>query len=198
MEGQVSFPGLARRLGGAVRTVMDELRPQLVGAALSGDRRERANIRHVGNFLSSYDLRAHDGYRELIAPLLPGGFVYASEEADPEVIGNDPGPDLCVLVDPLDTSELAVRALHGYTHVLVCSHALDRPVTAVVGDIFHYVQLYLATRYADGDGRASLVTRDGDVRGPALRLGRAGPGRRWGRGTAGTARCGRRAACPWR
>ncbi|HEY6789169.1 MAG TPA: hypothetical protein VI365_17840, partial [Trebonia sp.] len=61
-------------------------------------------------------------------------------------IGDDPDPDVCVLVDPLDTSELAVRALHGYTHVLVYSRSLRRPV---VGD--------------DGRDRASLVTRDGDV-----------------------------------
>jgi myo-inositol-1(or 4)-monophosphatase len=87
-------------------------------------------------------------------------FVYASEEAEPEVIGDDSDPDLCVLVDPLDTSEPAVRALHGYTHVLVYSRALRRPVAAVVGDIYHHVQLYLAARHDDGTDRASFVTRD--------------------------------------
>jgi hypothetical protein len=35
MTGQVSFPDLARQIGDAVRTVMDELRPQLVQAALA-------------------------------------------------------------------------------------------------------------------------------------------------------------------
>jgi fructose-1,6-bisphosphatase/inositol monophosphatase family enzyme len=161
---QVSFPDLAQRLGDAVTTVMDELRPHLVESALSGDHGERANTRHAGNFLSSYDLQAHDRYRQLITPLLPAGFIYASEEADPEVIGDDPDPDLCVLVDPLDTSELAVRALHGYTHVMVYSRALRRPVAAVVGDIYHHIQLYLAARHDDGSDRASLVTRDGATR----------------------------------
>jgi myo-inositol-1(or 4)-monophosphatase len=142
---------------------MDELRPQLVQAALSGNRHEHANIRHAGNFLSTYDLQAHNRYQQLLTPLLPAGFVYASEEADPRVIGEDPDPDLCVLADPLDTSELAVRALHGYTHVMVYSRKLRRPVAAVVGDIYHHVQLYLAARHDDGTDRASLITRDGDV-----------------------------------
>jgi myo-inositol-1(or 4)-monophosphatase len=35
-------------------------------------------------------------------------------------------------------------------------------VAAVVGDIYHHVQLYLAARHEDGTDRASLVTRDGD------------------------------------
>jgi fructose-1,6-bisphosphatase/inositol monophosphatase family enzyme len=119
MAEHASFTELAWQLGEVVRAVMDDLRPGLVDAALSGDRGERGNVRHADNFLSRYDLRAHNRYRELIEQLLPGGFVYASEEVEPEVIGGDPEPDLCVLVDPLDTSELAVRALHGYTHVLV-------------------------------------------------------------------------------
>jgi myo-inositol-1(or 4)-monophosphatase len=169
MAAQVSFPDLARRLGDVVREVMDELRPRLVESALSGDHGERVNTRHAGNFLSSYDLHAHDRYRHLITPLIPAGFVYASEEADPEVIGHDPDPDLCVLVDPLDTSELAVRALHGYTHVMVYSRALRRPVAAVVGDIYHHVQLYLAARHDDGSDRASLMTRDGSPQ--SLRCG---------------------------
>lgn len=163
MANQVSYPDLAQRLGDAVTTVMDELRPRLVQSALSGDHGERASTRHAGNFLSAYDLQAHDRYRQLITPLLPGGFVYASEEADPEVIGDDPDPDLCVLVDPLDTSELAVRALHGYTHVMVYSRSLRRPVAAVVGDIYHHIRLYLAARHDDGTDRASLLTRDGDT-----------------------------------
>lgn len=141
MASQVSFPELTRRLADSVRDVMDELRPHLVQSALSGDHGERANTRHTDNFVSGYDLQAHNRYRQLITPLLPAGFVYASEEADPEVMGPDADPDLCVLVDPLDTSELAVRALHGYTHIMIYSRALRRPVAAVVGDIYHHVQL---------------------------------------------------------
>jgi myo-inositol-1(or 4)-monophosphatase len=163
MEDQVSFPELARQIGEVVRTVMNDIRPRLVEAALSGNRGERTNARHADNFLSTHDLWAHDRYRQLITPLLPAGFIYASEEAEPEVIGDDSDPDLCVLVDPLDTSELAVRALHGYTHVLVYSRSLRQPVVAVVGDIYHHVQLYLAARHDDGTNRASLVTRDGDA-----------------------------------
>jgi myo-inositol-1(or 4)-monophosphatase len=88
------------------------------------------------------------------------GNVYASEEADPEVIGTDPDPDLCVLVDPLDTSELAVRGLHGYTHVMVYSRFLARPIVSVVGDIFHHIQLYIGARDDQGVDRAYVVTAD--------------------------------------
>lgn len=142
-----------------VRGVMLELRPKLVEAALTGRRGESENLRHVDNFLSEHDLWMHRRYRELLTPIL-GTFVYASEEAEPEIIGADPDPDLCVLVDPLDTSELAVRGLLGYTHVMVYSRAAARPVVAVVGDIFHHLQLYVGARDEHGIDRAYVVTAD--------------------------------------
>lgn len=167
--GEVFGP-FVERLVATVRQVMDEVRPRLVAAALSGERGESANLRHVENFLSVHDVWMHERYRELLAGFVPG-FVYASEEGDPQVVGSDPDPDLCVVVDPLDTSELAVRALNGYTHVLVFSRSLRRPVAAVVGDIFHHVQVYVAARDADGVDRAWMVTAGGQV-------ARLGPPRR--------------------
>jgi myo-inositol-1(or 4)-monophosphatase len=127
----------------------------------SGRRAENENLRHEDNFLSECDLWMHDRYQELLAEVIPS-FIYASEEDEPQVVGEDPEPDLCVLVDPLDTSELAVRALHGRTHLMVYSRSLRRPVIAIVGDIFHHVQLYLAGRDNDGSDRAFLITADGD------------------------------------
>jgi len=91
---------------------MLDLRPRLIEAALTGRRGESETLRHENNFLSEHDLWMHRRYRDLLAPILRS-FVYASEEAEPEVIGDNPDPDLCVLVDPLDTSELAVRGLLG-------------------------------------------------------------------------------------
>ncbi|MFD7022930.1 inositol monophosphatase family protein [Promicromonospora sukumoe] len=41
---------------------------------------------------------------------------------------------------------------------------MRRPVIAVVGDIFHHVQLYLAFRESDGSDQAFLITADGDRR----------------------------------
>jgi len=160
-DGSV-IPDLARRVAGLVRETMAEIRPRLVEAALSGQHGENENTRHEDNFLSVYDLWMHQRYKELLAEHI-ASFVYASEEADPEVIGTDPDPDLCVLVDPLDTSELAVRALHGYTHVMVYSRLLARPVVSVVGDIFHHVQLYIGAQDAQGTDRAYIVTADSDV-----------------------------------
>ncbi|GHJ46071.1 hypothetical protein Cs7R123_34130 [Catellatospora sp. TT07R-123] len=157
---EVPLTDMARGAADLVRTIMAEIRPKLIAAAVSGNRGERHNERHAGNFLSQHDLWMHARYRDLLTPLL-GRFVYASEEGDPQVIGDDPDPDLCVLVDPLDTSELAVRGLHGYTHLMIYSRSLARPVVAVVGDIFHHVQLYVAARDAAGNDRALLITADG-------------------------------------
>ncbi|KIA61369.1 inositol monophosphatase family protein [Nocardia vulneris] len=155
-----AIPELAQHLARIVRQAMDDIRPRLIHAALSGDRGENENLRHCDNFLSDYDLWMHQRYKQLLQEHLPS-FVYASEEADPEVIGDDPDPDLCVLVDPLDTSELAVRGLYGYTHVLVYSRRQARPIAAVVGDIFHHIQLYLAAQDHTGADRAFLLTREG-------------------------------------
>jgi len=159
MSRESVVPDLARRIADLVKEMMIEIRPRLVEAALSGQHGENENTRHEDNFLSVYDLWMHRRYKELLTKQIPS-FVYASEEADPEVIGTDPDPDLCVLVDPLDTSELAVRGLHGYTHVMVYSRSLARPIVSVVGDIFHHVQLYIGARDDQGVDRAYVATAD--------------------------------------
>ncbi|BFU47463.1 inositol monophosphatase family protein [Krasilnikovia sp. MM14-A1004] len=161
MEHADGIPPLAAEIAETVRGVMLDLRPRLIEAALTGMRGESENPRHVDNFLSEHDLWMHRRYRELLAPIL-GSFVYASEEAEPEVIGDDPDPNLCVLVDPLDTSELAVRGLLGYTHVMVYSRAAARPIVAVVGDIFHHLQLYVGARDEHGTDRAFVITADSE------------------------------------
>ncbi|GAB2494030.1 hypothetical protein GCM10027063_36840 [Promicromonospora xylanilytica] len=161
MTVESPLPNLARQVVDLVDALLSEIRPRLLEAALSRDRGENENLRHQGNFLSDHDLWAHQRYQEGLAEFLPS-FIYASEEDEPQVIGDDPDPDLCVLVDPLDTSELAVRALHGYTHVLVYSRSRRRPVVAVVGDVFHHVRLYVAALHDDGTDRACLITTDGD------------------------------------
>jgi myo-inositol-1(or 4)-monophosphatase len=163
MSSATAPAGLGDQLASVVRSVLAEIRPKLVEAAFSGNSGESDNLRHADNFLSVHDLWMHDRYRELLAARL-GSFVYASEEAEPQVVGDDPEPDLCILVDPLDTSELAVRALNGYTHVMAYSRSLGRPVASVVGDIYHYVQMYLAYRHEDGKERAYAITADGTRR----------------------------------
>jgi myo-inositol-1(or 4)-monophosphatase len=139
---------------------MSEIRPKLIAAAFSGSAGERENVRHSDNFLSVHDMWMHERYRELMSRHI-NAFVYASEEAEPQVVGDEAEPDLCVLVDPLDTSELAVRGLLGYTHVMVYSRSLARPIVAVVGDIYHHVRLYVAARHEDDQDRAFAFTTDG-------------------------------------
>jgi myo-inositol-1(or 4)-monophosphatase len=156
-----ALPELAQHIANVVRLVMSEIRPKLVEAAVSGERGESVNVRHEDNFLSVHDLWMHRRYRELFRERIPS-FVYASEEAEPQVIGNDSEPDLCILVDPLDTSELAVRGLQGYTHAMIYSRLLARPIVSVVGDIFHHLQLYVAARNENGEDRASLITANSE------------------------------------
>ncbi|GAA3127191.1 inositol monophosphatase family protein [Streptosporangium carneum] len=170
MTSQSPLSGIAQNLAELVATVISEIRPQLIEAALSGDRSESRNFRHADNFLSEYDLWMHKRYQELLTEIIPS-YVYASEEADLQIIGDDPDPDLCVLVDPLDTSELAVRALYGYTHVLVYSRSLERPIAAIVGDIFHHLQIYLAARDDAGQEQAFVFTEEKTPH--ALRLERS-------------------------
>ncbi|MEU0501462.1 inositol monophosphatase family protein [Nocardia sp. NPDC005998] len=160
MKSSSTAPELARRIAAAVHQMIEEIRPQLIDAALTGHRAENENLRHRDNFLSDYDLWMHERYKEVLVEHI-SSFVYASEEADPEVIGKESDPDLCVLIDPLDTSELAVRGLCGYTHIMVYSRTLARPIIAVVGDIFHHIQIYLAARQDKGDDRALMITADG-------------------------------------
>ncbi|MEV6964440.1 inositol monophosphatase family protein [Hamadaea sp. NPDC051192] len=143
-----------------VQVVMSEVRPRLIDSAFSGVHHESENRRHGDNFLSRHDLWMHDRYRDLLASRIRS-FVYASEEAEPQVVGGEVEPDLCILVDPLDTSELAVRALNGYTHVMAYSRTRARPIAAVVGDIYHHVRLYVASQDEDGQDRAYAVTADG-------------------------------------
>lgn len=159
MMRETVLPDLAQRVADMVRVVMSEVRPNLIQAALSGDRGESSNLRHADNFLSVHDMWMHRRYQELLNGIL-SSFVYASEEAEPQVIGDDPEPDLCVLVDPLDTSELAVRGLHGYTHVMIYSRTLARPIVSVVGDIFHHLQLYVGAQNEEGEDQAFVITAD--------------------------------------
>ncbi|MCK2244097.1 MULTISPECIES: inositol monophosphatase family protein [unclassified Crossiella] len=159
MSSETAIPALATRIADLVRSMILEVRPRLVNAALTGERKEHENLRHGDNFLSDFDLWMHERYKEALVQLIPS-FVYASEEADPEVIGPDADPDLCILVDPLDTSELAVRGLYGYTHIMVYSRALARPIISVIGDIFHHIQLYIGARDESGDDRAYMITAD--------------------------------------
>jgi myo-inositol-1(or 4)-monophosphatase len=140
-----------------VSSILDEYRPRLAAAALDRDTRERHNPRHQDNFLSDFDMALHEQYKAALAQQL-GGFFYLSEEAEPEAVGAP--SDLVILVDPLDTSELAVRGLNGYTHLLAYSMTQARPLAAVVGDFYHHIDLYYATDN-NGRPRAMLRTRDG-------------------------------------
>src|SRR2546423_2641955 len=159
MTRETTLPELAEHIVDLVTQVMSEARPKLVRAALSGERGESRNVRHADNFLSVHDLGMHRRYQESLSERI-SSFVYASEEAEPQVIGPESEPELCVLVDPLDTSELAVRGLHGYTHIMVYSRTLARPIVSVVGDIFHHVQLYVGARDDNGEDRALVITAD--------------------------------------
>lgn len=127
MTPQPDLPDLAHNLARLVVTVISEIRPRLIEAALSGEHAESRNLRHSDNFLSAHDLWMHNRYRQLLTDYLPS-YIYASEEADPQLIGDDPDPDLCVLVDPLDTSENRRRKFVAATD-LTLAHDILKVIT---------------------------------------------------------------------
>ncbi len=147
-----------------VESVIKLYSEKLVDMAFQGTRREVHNYRHQDNFISEVDIELHSLYKERVPDVLTS-FVFASEEDDPSVFppNNSDFPKYVVLVDPLDTSELAVRGLCGYTHIMVYSISEQRPIVAVVGDMFHAIRLYCAYRNIDGKDEVFFKTRDGNI-----------------------------------
>ena len=158
-----------RRIAEAVISVVDNFivtySDRLIEMAVHHDKGELKNTRHRGNFLSKIDLELHSLYATEMAKILPS-FIYASEEGEPQKypVNGAENPAYVVIVDPLDTSELAVRGLHGYTQLIIFSVVEQRPVVAVVGDMFHDVRIFYAYYAKDGKDRAFLRTRGGVTR----------------------------------
>ena len=147
-----------------VESVIESYSKTLIEMAIRGTRRELPNYRHQGNFISEVDAELHMLYRERASDVFTS-FLFASEEGEPSVFppGCPDFPEYLVLVDPLDTSELAVRGLFGHTHIMVYSISKQHPIVAVVGDMFHAIQLYCAYRDHDGNDEVFLKMRDGLV-----------------------------------
>jgi myo-inositol-1(or 4)-monophosphatase len=136
----------------------------LIKMAMDHTKREIPNNYHKDNFLSEIDLEINQFYQIKIAQSLRQ-FVYISEENEPKIypLGSKILPELAIIVDPLDTSELAVRGLNGYTHLLVYSLVKQVPILSIVGDFFHNVKLYFAFKNSDGVDNAFLMTRNEKV-----------------------------------
>lgn len=145
-----------------VRAFITKYSDMLIEMAVSGDRKEIDNKRHKDNFVSQVDIELHREYKKELSHLLPS-FIYASEEGEPQIYPLECKhfPEFLVVVDPLDTSELAVRGLCGHTHVLVYSLKEQVPIASIVGDMFHKIRVFYAFRDQDGNDHAILMTRNG-------------------------------------
>src|SRR5260370_29454448 len=141
----VGIEALKQGVIGIVNAAIEDHSTTLLQMAIAGDRRELENPIHHGNFLSQMDGLLHAEYRIKLAQILPS-FVYASEEGPPEVWPSSQKeiPAFVVIVDPLDTSELAVRGLCGYTHISIYSTDLHTPIVSAVFDMFHPTRLLCA------------------------------------------------------
>jgi myo-inositol-1(or 4)-monophosphatase len=75
-------------------------------------------------------------------------FVYLSEESGPIIVGAARLEDVdkILLVDPLDTSEMAVRGLVGWTHLAVIDRYSGDTIGSIVGDFFHPLQIFYALK----------------------------------------------------
>jgi myo-inositol-1(or 4)-monophosphatase len=136
----------------------------LIKKAVSGDRMEIQNLKHQDNFLSDIDLELDERYRKKLSRIIPE-FIYVSEEGNIEYFPrrSQEIADLIIIVDPLDTSELAVRGLYGHTHLMVYSLERQAPIASIVGNFFHQVQLFVAFRNRSNQDVAFLKTRDGEI-----------------------------------
>ncbi|MFN0074010.1 MAG: inositol monophosphatase family protein [Chloroflexota bacterium] len=158
------LPGIVIRVISIVESIIAVYSQRLIESAVNGVYGEIRNHRHEDNFLSVNDLEIHTLYFDEFSKVF-SSFVYASEEDDPRLYGSTRHrtPEYVVLVDPLDTSELAVRGLSGYTQVIIFSANSHEPILSVVGDIFHEINIFCAYRTSDGRNRAFLKTRSGKV-----------------------------------
>jgi myo-inositol-1(or 4)-monophosphatase len=131
-----------------VDELIESFSPRLVQSFFSSSTVELSNSRDPDNFLSQHDQALDQLYKDRLTELL-GPIVYCSEESGIEHLPHSASatPRFLVLVDPLDTSELAVRTLVGYTHVMVFSLETGRPILAIVGDFFHRVRFFYAYEY---------------------------------------------------
>ncbi len=164
-EGKSPNQLLAESLIAIAGDFAAEYAGRLLDTALSGRHGSLPNPLHAGNFLSELDLELDRRYEERLRAILPP-FIYLSEEREPpsDLPTGAQGPELAVLVDPLDSTELAVRALRAHTHVLVYSLREQRPLACVVGDFFHHVRFFFAFRDGRDRDRAFLIAGDGDPR----------------------------------
>ena len=153
---------IAESLIKIVKGITTKYSDTLIQMAVAGDRKEIDNKRHKGIFVSQIDMELHREYREKLGEIL-SSFIYASEEGDPQILPSNYNkfPEYVAIVDPLDTSELAVRGLCGYTHVLVYSLKEQVPIACIVGDMFHKIQAFYAFRDQDGNDNAFLMTPNG-------------------------------------
>jgi myo-inositol-1(or 4)-monophosphatase len=153
----------AKSLIAIVNDIMTRYSDTLIRMAVAGNRAELDNKKHKDNFLSEIDLEIHFEYRTRLSQVLPA-FIYASEEGDPQICPSGYGdwPEFAVIVDPLDSSELAVRGLHGHTQVLVYSLKEQIPIVSLVGDMFHDIRLFYAFRDQNGSDRAFLMMRSAE------------------------------------
>jgi myo-inositol-1(or 4)-monophosphatase len=157
-----SGPRFAEAVIEIVQDITAKYGDVLIRMAAAGDRKELHIRNSKSDFVSEIDKRVHLEYRDRISRVLPS-FIYASEEGGPDLHPRRQSrpPSFLAIVDPLDTSELAVRGLFGYTQLTIYSLERQAPVVSVVGDMFHKVQLFYAFQDEYGQHRAYLTTREG-------------------------------------
>lgn len=141
--------------------IINSYKYKLIKIAADGDPTILDNKRHIDNFLTQSDLELNELYLQGFKSILTD-FVFVSEETEPEVIGNANELKYMIIVDPLDTTELAVRALNGYTQFIIYDLIKQKPLVAVVGDFFHEIELYIAENL-NGASNAYFKTRNNSI-----------------------------------
>lgn len=124
---------------------------QLLALALNSLKSKLPATVFEGNSKFVLDTDIDTYYRKHLKSIF-NNFIYLSEESNPFVVGNKKLEDVdrILIVDPLDTSEMAVRGLVGWTHLVV----LDKPsgdiLASIVGDFFHPLRIFYALKGKTG------------------------------------------------
>lgn len=142
-----------------VSDVIENYRSKIIETAVFKMSVQLNNDKHCDNLLTSLDIDINKAYFAELSKIMKD-FLFVSEESDPKIVGRESDLQYFVILDPLDTTELAIRGLNGYTQMIIYDVKKMLPVFAVVGDIFHEINLYYAYITECGD-KAYIRTRSG-------------------------------------
>lgn len=123
--------------------VIEKYSPVLSSMAYNGQYWSLWNNFTGDNFSMDIEYEIDDYYYERFQKIIPN-FVWISEQRELTITQDNEIPRYVIIIDPIDTTELACRGLAGHTHVTVFDRILGYPIITIIGDFFKRARLYTA------------------------------------------------------